>query len=280
MPRELLLAAYPSMTGSRPVKMDAQQNSMMVDFMRNVMRVMNDMEIEAMECYHSICWDNDAILNVVLDKPNVEFWSVHAPYGTYADPSSPDDEIRQMAVDAYLNAVNVAGRIGAKVLVAHPGANAAYDISRKDRFELVIDPLSRVADAAAEVGLKMAVEPLPKNEIGNNLDDVLRIIERLNRPNVGINFDVNHLFPPESVPDLIRKAGDRIFSVHISDQDGQERHWLPFAGTLDWPAILAALKSTGYTGPLIYETHIREATTCEDVGKAVVENYRQLIECL
>jgi hypothetical protein len=63
---------------------------MMVDFMRDMMRVMNTMDIDAMECYHSVTWDNEPILEVMLDNPKVEFWSVHAPYGRYIDPSSPD----------------------------------------------------------------------------------------------------------------------------------------------------------------------------------------------
>ncbi len=95
---------------------------------------------------------------------------------------------------------------------------------------------------------------------------------------MGVNFDVNHLFPPEAIPGMIRKAGSRILNVHVSDQDGIERHWLPFAGTMDWAEVLKALTDAGYTGPLIYETHIRDASNCMEAGRIIVDNYHRLIE--
>jgi hypothetical protein len=41
--------------------------------------------------------------------------------------------------------------------------------------------------------------------------------------------------------------------------------------------VLRALNDVGYAGPLIYETHIRDARTCEAVTKRVEENYARLI---
>ena len=277
MPKELVSAAYANAQSLKPQKFDDRQNALMADFMRNMMRTANSMQISAMECYHSVCWDNEPILDVMLENPNVEFWSVHAPYGKFADPSSPDPAIRKNSIASFTDAINVGTRLGAKVIVSHPGAQSEYDMPKQQRMELSADTLAQVADIAGEHGLKIAVEPLPKQEVGCSLDEVLWIIGKIDRPNVGINFDVNHLFPPENIPALIRNAGKLILSMHISDQDGQERHWLPFQGTLDWQAIIETLTEIGYTGPLMYETHIKEAQTCDDVGRAVVDNYKRLI---
>lgn len=233
-----------------------------------------------MECYHSATWDKELILGILLDHPNVEFWSVHTPFGRYLDPSSPDPEAREGAVAALKDTVDVARRIGAMVIVVHPGSNAQYDMPKLDRLELAVGPLSMVAELAGNSGIKVAIEPLPKQEPGNSLDEVLWLVDQIGLPNVGVNFDVNHLFPPEDIPGLIRKAGDRILSVHISDQDGQERHWLPFTGTLDWPEVLRALVASGYTGPLVYETHIQEVANCEEAGRRIVDNYRRLAQLL
>lgn len=279
MPEELIVAAYRSALQGTLEKFDDRQNAMMVDFMRDMMRVMNGMdEISAMECYHSTAWDNELILDVALDNPRVEFWSVHAPYGLYIDPSSPDEMAREGAVMSYCDAITTAKRLGAGVVVCHPGINRRPDVPKDVKLRNTIDPFKRVADFAGENGVKIAVEPLPKQEAGSTLEEVLWIIEQVDRPNVGVNFDVNHLFPPEAIPGMIRKTGELLLSVHISDQDGIERHWLPFQGTLDWKEILAALTEIGYTGPLMYETHIHDVSTCEEVGKPIVENYKQLIE--
>lgn len=277
MPRELLASAYQASVSGTLVKFDERLNAMMVEFMQELMDTLNTLDIDAFECYHSLAWDRERVLDVVLENPNVEFWSAHAPYGLYCDPSSPIERAREGALAGDLDTIEVARRLGAKVVIVHPGISAEYDTPRKTRIGWVADVLRQVADAAGECQLRVAVEPLPKDEIGNTLDEVLDIIDRIDRPNVGVNFDVNHLFPPEAIPGMIRRAGSRIFNVHISDQDGVERHWLPFKGTMDWSEVLQALTEIGYSGPLVYETHIRDAQTCMEAGKIIVENYRRLI---
>lgn len=278
MPEDILRGAYwEPATPQRP-KFDDRLNGMMVEFMREMMHAVNTQDVDAIECYHSVAWDRDMILDVVLENPNVEFWSVHAPYGRYCDPSSPNQDARDGAVEGYSDAIKAAARLGAKVIVTHPGANVEYDTPKQTQIELCVDPFRRVADLAGEHGVSLAIEPLPKKEVGCTLEEVLEIVEKVDRANVGVNFDVNHLFPPEAIPGMIRQAGSLIRSVHISDQDGIERHWLPFRGTMDWQEVLQALVDVGYVGPLMYETHIHDVPSCEEVAKPIVENYRRLIQ--
>lgn len=278
MPQELRIAAYVTPVKKTPVKFDDRLNAMMIEFTREMMRTLNAVDPPcAMECYYSTAWDTDSVLEVVLDSPKVEFWSVHGPYGLHFDMSSPSESVRGNAVAAYCDAIELAARLGATTVVAHPGANEDYELSIAERLALSIEPFRRIADLAGEHGIRVAVEPLPKNEVGSRLEHVLEIIERVDKDNIGVNFDVNHMFPPEAIPNMITQAGSRIMSVHVSDQDGIERHWLPFEGTLDWEKILAALVDTGYTGPLIYESHVHDVETCDQVGKAIVENYDRLI---
>lgn len=278
MPRELLAGAYQASVDGTLVKFDERLNEMMVEFMRELMHALNTLDIDAFECYHSLAWDRDRVLEVALESPNVEFWSAHAPYGLYCDPSSPIERAREGALAGALDTIEVARRLGANVVVVHPGISVEYDAPRTTRIGWVADVLRQAADAAAEHRLRVAVEPMPRDEIGNTLDEVLDIIDLIDRPNVGVNFDVNHLFPPEAIPGMIRRAGSRILNVHISDQDGTERHWLPFMGTMDWAEVLKALIEVGYSGPLVYETHIHDARTCLDAGKIIVDNYRRLIQ--
>jgi len=278
MPRDLVLPAIVAAQRGRGEAFGERRNAMMVEFMRDMMSAVNSSEIAAMECYHSMSWDRDRVLDVVLENPRVELWSVHGPYGRYLDPSSPEQEGRDGARAALSDAIHAARRLNAKLVVVHPGADVQYEgVSRQTQLDYAVETLKPIADLAGENGLKIAVEPLPKGEIGNSLDDILRIVDRIGRPNVGINFDVNHLFPPEDIPDLIRRAGSLILSMHISDQDGVERHWLPFEGTMDWAAVLRALEEIGYTGPLIYEAHVKGAEDCTGVVRMVAENYRRLI---
>lgn len=278
MPKDLLKSAYSASAEGVVRKFDDQLNAKTVAFMRELMHAVNTLDIEAFECYHSMAWDRDKILEVLLEDPHVEFWSVHAPYGAHCDPSSPLEDSRAGALAALFDAIEVVASLKAKVVVAHPSANVDFDFPRDTRVGFAVDIFKEAADRAGEHGIGIAIEPLPKNEIGNSLDEVLRIVEKVDRPNVGVNFDVNHLFPPEAIPSLIRRAGSKILSVHISDQDGVERHWLPFEGKMDWREVLKALTDVGYTGPLIYETHIRDARDCDEAGRIMVDNYSRLIQ--
>lgn len=278
MPREVeeRRLSY-TLTGS-PTGLDDRANKLMVDFTRDMMRSIVRAGIGTMELYHSPIWDAERVLEPMLEIDAVEFWSVHAPYGKPCDPSSPDPEIRDAAVQACCGAVDVARMLGAKMVVAHPGSDTPYQMTRQDRLRMVPDTLKRIANYAGERGIRIAVEPVPRDEPGNTLDQVMWVVEQIGMPNVGVNFDVNHLYPAAAIPGLIREAGELILSVHISDQDDTERHWLPFRGKIDWGETLESLLAVGYSGPLIYETHIDDAVNCDEVAHMVMENYGRLMD--
>lgn len=278
MPEELVATSIIAAQRGTASRFDARQNGMMAEFMREMMQAVNASSIASMECYHSMSWAKEPVLETVLGNPNVELWSVHAPYGKWFNPSSPEEEFRRGALAACLDAVDVASRISAGIVVVHPGAHVPYEEPREDMIRYSVEVLKQVADSAGENGIKLAVEPMPLSEIGNSMDELLAVIDGVGRPNVGVNFDTNHLFPAAAIPDLIRRAGSLVLSIHISDQDDRERHWLPFEGKIDWRAVLAVLSDIGYTGPLIYEAHVRNARNCRGVVCTVEENYARLMQ--
>lgn len=261
---------------SASVKLDDRLNRLMADFTQEMMDEVNSADVSAMELYHSMIWDADKVLEPICNDPKVEFWSVHAPYGRNLDPSSTNPETRKASIAAYCSGVDVARRVGAKVVVAHPGAKADYDMPASERIKFVPEVIAKAADYAADYGVKIAVEPLPNDETGSTLEEVLWIIDQVDRPNVGVNIDVNHLFPASAIPDMIRKAGELLFTCHISDQDDHERHWLPFEGKLDWRAVIDAFVEVGYDGPLIYETHIKNTGSIKEAVATIVDNYHRL----
>ena len=279
MPEGLSWVAYGQRVQERSVRFDDRQNDLMVEFYHQLMKSVDRPEVEALEFYHSISFDRDRVIGVVHEYPGVNIWSMHAPFGRFADPSGPDDEVRAGARAALLDSVEAALMLGAKVIVVHPSSNVAYDVPRKRKIDCCVELLKEIGDAAGEKGLKLAVEPMFRpNEIGHTLDELMGMIERVDRPNVGINFDVNHVFGAEDIPDLIRQAGSLIYNVHMCDQDGVERHWLPFEGTLDYNKVLAAIVEVGFTGPIIYESHMEESKNCDHAMQAIVENYKRLIK--
>lgn len=276
MDRSMLEAAF-GLQSKGPVQPVSREiNNMMCDFLLDVAASVNKYPVDALELYFSPTLDRVQLAEAIRPILQKEVWSVHGPYGKYLDTSSPDPIAKECTVKGYREAILFAKDLDAKVVVVHPGHKTWHDVSRDIRMNCSIEAIRKIADIAGEHNITLAVEPMPNDEIGCSMDEVLHIVEQVNSPVVGINFDTNHLYPATSIPSYIRMADGLIKSIHISDQEDAERHWLPFMGNLDWQAVLDALVLGGYSGPLVYETHIRDAVNTEDAVDAVCRNYEKL----
>lgn len=255
------------------------QNRLMMQFVEEVLSGAKGAGIESIEFHVITARDTgmlaDTINEVKADGYDLDVWSVHAPYGLHMDPCLPGDEIRQAAVDMYAFTLDMINRIGAKVMVIHPGKfNDPPD--RKTHLERSARNLTEVADMAADAGVIMAVEIVPRKQIGNSIEELVWIVDQIDRPNVGFCLDTNHLFPASALPGAIKTLGDRLITVHASDHnDVEECHMLPFDGVVDWPSVIDALKEIGYSGPLIQE--VRSVGTCAEAALAIAERYRRMM---
>jgi sugar phosphate isomerase/epimerase len=72
--------------------------------------------------------------------------------------------------------------------------------------------------------------------------------------------------------------GDRLLTLHISDNDGiDERHWLPGQGIINWPGFIRALESSNYAGAFVYETTSKTGPGLHALAE-VRENFSDLLE--
>lgn len=279
MPEDLLK------TAGAGAKFDTEQNRQMASFMRNMMEAIQGSAVRSLECYHMLSWDAGPVVETILESleknPNLELWSVHAPYGAHVDPSLPDPNVRAAAVEACTNTVQIIKQLGARVMVVHPGANVSAPVDRAERLKLSTQTLTEIAEVAAVEGIMMAVETMPKLEVGNTIEELIRIVDNVDRPNVGVCLDTNHVFPASLLPRAIKKLEDRLVSVHVSDHDGGgERHWLPFEGVVDWSTTVKALLEANYKGPLIHEVHGSCTGTCEETVATVENSYIKLAKMI
>ncbi len=167
-------------------------------------------------------------------------WSVHSEHlneGT--------------GVNEYLatqrHCAEVADALDARVMVCHlPNLSPRFD------FERAKDVLTRLADITGEFNLKLAIE----NCLRGDADFIIRLVDAIGRPNVGINCDTGHAFLHEThdVGGLIRRFGKRLFTTHLQDNFGEnDDHQMPGLGYIDWHEVLRAIRETGYAGPLMME---------------------------
>jgi sugar phosphate isomerase/epimerase len=121
-----------------------------------------------------------------------------------------------------------------------------------------------LADYAAERGLRIMFEPLSPILMNADsfictLDEAMRLIDDVNRPNFGLMLDVWHIWREPHIAERIAKLdGNRIFGVHISDWPQDEpRHVgdrvLPGQGVIDLPGLLGAIERSGYRGAYCLE---------------------------
>lgn len=201
--------------------------------------------------------DRDALKAAarVLREAGVACRSVHLDFKPDYDISSPDEVIRRRTVEDMRYGLSVAGLLGARIAVVHGSDEPIADDERARRFELMRESLTVLSGAAAEAGMQLALELLPRTCLANTTAEAVRAVEGLPRETVGFCFDVNHVNLREDPAEAVRALGERIFTFHISDNDGvDERHWFPFEGVIDWKSFMEAVREIGYEGAFIFET--------------------------
>lgn len=176
--------------------------------------------------------------------------SVHALYpdgmcSTVTDPIERADRFAR-SIDRFCE--HLAGRPLTFVTIS--GAAPGQDFRQAHRTARELYP--RLADHAQQHGARLAFEPLSPilmniDTFVCGLDDALRLIDDLQRPNVGLLFDVWHLWREPHLRERIAALAGRIAGVHVSDWPGGEPRRIadraiPGRGVIDLAGILAALE--------------------------------------
>jgi sugar phosphate isomerase/epimerase len=129
-------------------------------------------------------------------------------------------------------------------------------------------------DIAEEGGKRLALEILPGSLIGG-LQGLLRLIDVLESPNFGYNFDTGHAWASREAIELIPgMLGGRIFGTHLKDNDQTKNVSLvPGDGTIPWDPLVKNLLSTGYLGNFDLEIRCESGET-ESLYKRGLEYIR------
>jgi sugar phosphate isomerase/epimerase len=181
--------------------------------------------------------------------------SLHAPFGHDVNITSPEEIQRRRALDTLIRAADSLATLHGRLYVIHPGGEDQRWIwDRERRLELAVHGLGTLWKACRERGLRLVVEtPLP-HLLGGQVEDFAWILERLPREGTGVCLDTSHAALGAGVETLLRRFGSRLLHVQASDNQGvTDDHLPPGEGGLDWPAVLAGLRSVGYQGAFMLE---------------------------
>lgn len=182
---------------------------------------------------------------------DVKLWSFHLPFAPFSKLEISQKELADSTVMYFESLIQKAADIGIDKFVIHPSGEPIAPEDRAERMKVSKESLFKLSNIAVRNGAIIAVEDLPRTCLGNCSDEILDLISV--DPALKVCFDTNHLLGEDQV-EFIKKVGDKIVTLHISDYDFvNERHWLPGEGQSDWKAIYEALNEVGYSGVWLYE---------------------------
>ncbi|MEK7706560.1 MAG: sugar phosphate isomerase/epimerase, partial [Verrucomicrobiota bacterium] len=122
-----------------------------------------------------------------------------------------------------------------------------------------VEILREMSDLARDSGSQLLLYPHLGSWV-ERIEDSIRVAEKVDRPNVGVMFNVCHWLRVDQQRDykpLLKQAMPRLWAVSINgadefdDQPGWKRYIQPLGnGSFDIAAFLRTLRELGYTGPI------------------------------
>lgn len=166
-------------------------------------------------------------------------------------PGLPKDV--QQRADLICVSIERLARFEPQVIAIAPGTSGIAD-RPLGPVEDVVRVLPQIADTAAEHGLQIGLELLAQRR-GSTLGtfpEIVAVLDEIDRPNVGILFDVFHSWCEPDLQERLRRYASRINSVQVCDVKVHERGGFdreyPGRGRAAAPEIMATLIEEGYTG--------------------------------
>lgn len=115
-----------------------------------------------------------------------------------------------------------------------------------------VEAIQELSEYADTMGITIGLEYLNRFELylTSCIDELIRFVDDVNRPNCKIMFDTFHAnIEEKNVGEAIRKAGDRITLIQLSENDRST----PGKGNVDWTSAFQAIKDIDYQGVLSIE---------------------------
>jgi sugar phosphate isomerase/epimerase len=204
----------------------------------------------------------DALAKHRLTISNINAFMMNAiadPRQPYWHPSwiDPDPHYRAIRREHTKRALKLAAELGAPHITTEPGGPLAEGQTRREALDIFYEEFMPCVEWADHYDVPILIEPEPELLI-ERFDEFLEFHARVDSPDVQLNFDVGHAYcVGEDPQDWIEKMRDYTRHYHLEDIAATRvhQHMVPGHGAIDFPATLAAIKRTGYTGWLTVELY-------------------------
>ena len=151
---------------------------------------------------------------------------------------------------------------------------AGIAFRREEKLKNALEPMRRVGDRAADMGITLGIELVNRFECPfiNTVDEGLEFIDAVGSAGVRLHLDTFHMNIEEDDPKkAIRKAGNKLCHIHFAENNRR----LPGTAHIDWPGIIAALRDIDYRGSVVIEAMAKPYGSFSDrlnIWRSTVEN--------
>jgi sugar phosphate isomerase/epimerase len=199
-------------------------------------------------------------------------YSVHVPVWD-VNLTSENSHIRNAVLESYKDSILFAAMLEASHVVIHPGYRSDPHFSAATARSRARESLGELLDFNRQYGRLLLVENIgspsasifTQDEYATFLDDF--------PSELGYIVDIGHAFLNGwDIPALLDGIKERLFALHLHDNDGKrDAHLALGEGSIDWPRIFGAVKSTGRELELILEYNLGTDLSKLAKGKARLE---------
>jgi sugar phosphate isomerase/epimerase len=154
--------------------------------------------------------------------------------------SDPERVRRQEAVDEIRRALDLVEHVPFRYCIQHVAQSR--DIPDERRWDAAFSSLEHLSLFARQRGVTLALENTP-GEMATPAN-LKNFLEQTRLTNVKLCFDTGHAHIEGGVVAGLEAIHDLVVTTHIHDNHGErDEHLMPYEGTIDWNAALAALPS-------------------------------------
>lgn len=163
--------------------------------------------------------------------------------------TTPDDLLRKDTVAFGMHLARICAAMGGRIMVwgSPKQRDVSPDWEYDEAFSRAADTLRKVAEAAGEVGVSIAMEPLARTETNflNTAEETRRLIKTVDHPAFRLHLDVKAMSDEQkSIPEIIRESREDLLHFHANDPNLRG----PGFGEMKFEPIADCLKEVGYAG--------------------------------
>ena len=164
------------------------------------------------------------------------------------------EAVRNRGLEGLKQALKDAKRYGATSVLLVPGV-VSKEVSYADAWKRSIEQIRKAIPLAKELQVKIAIENVWNNFLLSPIE-AARFVDECKSPWVGWHFDIGNVIHYGWPEQWIQTLGKRISRLHIKeysrDKSDKQGRYAGFnvkflEGSNDWPTVMKALDSIGYS---------------------------------